>query len=304
MAQQSQSKRMTRIEVLVIVFMCVLFIGVLPLTCRESRSFEHQMTCGMNLSSIGRAIQIYADDYEGDFPRAGGESSVWSPRISNWVADDRYVAYDLNPADGSGGAASITSSFYLLVKYSDVLPKTFLCPGDKGTTEFKPADYGERIKKLADLWDFGPYKPREHCSFSYHMTYSQYPLTTSSESGMAIAADPNPWISSSFVDGKGAGLFAQFNPDERDKAKIGNAITHREEGQNVLFMNGHVEFDKYSFWAVNDDNIYTFWDGGDIRRGGFPIPGTSEPQDKLDSFLVNDGNIAIGPKPTLEEVNR
>jgi hypothetical protein len=300
MEQQSKSKRVTRIEVLVIVLMCILFLGILPLTCRKSCSFESQMTCGINLSSIGRAMQMYAKDYDAKFPRAGGESSSWGYGIVKWIANDRNAAYGLNPTDGSDGIASITSSFYLLVKYSDVLPKTFLCPGDKGVTELRPDDYNTSGKGLTDFWDFGP-DGREHCSFSYHMPYGQYLLTTSSEPGMAVAADPNPWISSPSGDGKGTDLYTQFNPDERGKRKIGNAVTHKEEGQNVLFMDGHTCFEKFSFCAINDDNIYTYWDGGDIRQGGILLP--SEPQDRLDSFLVNDHSNPPGP-PVFEERNR
>ena len=288
------------------MLVCLFLLGVFPLACRKSRSFESMLTCGMNLASIGKAIQIYATDYDGEFPRAGGESSVWTSRISNWAADDRYAAYDTNPADESDGAASITSSFYLLVKYADVSPKSFICPGDKGTTEFKPADYGASGKELTDFWDFGPYKPREHCSFSYHMPYGRYPLTSSSKPDiMAVAADPNPWIGSPSVKGKDPSLLGLYEPTRsKEKFKIGNAITNREEGQNVLFVGGPVCFEELPFCGIDEDNIYTFWNGKDIRRGGLPLPGSSEPQSILDSFLVNDGDIAIGPKPTLKEINR
>jgi len=75
----------------------------------------------------------------------------------------------------------------------------------------------------------------------------------------------------------------------KEAVNIGNAIAHREDGQNVLFMDIHVGFEKRPFCGINDDNIYTYWRGGDIRKGGIPIPGRSEPQDRLDSFLVHDG---------------
>ncbi|MBN1805896.1 MAG: hypothetical protein JW837_11655 [Sedimentisphaerales bacterium] len=253
------------------------------------------------MAEICFALLIYSNDYEDKFPRAGGESSVWSNGIANWIADDRFRAYNLS-SDGSGGSVSITSSFYLLVKHAKILPKEFTCPGDKGVTGFKPAKYGSGDKELTDLWDFGP-NPRRHCSFSYHIPYGEYPLTTSSEPGMAVAADPNPWIGSPFVGGRGADLFAQFNPDERGKNKVGNAVTHEGDGQNVLFMDNHVGFEESPCCGVNDDNIYTYRDGTNIRKGGFPIPTSSAPQDKLDSFLVNDGRVDVG-RPTFEEKNR
>jgi len=89
---------------------------------------------------------------------------------------------------------------------------------------------------------------------------------------------------------------ARFNPNGGKRAvNIGNAIAHKEDGQNVLFLDSHVGFEKRSFCGINDDNIYTYWDGGDIRRGGLPIPGASEPMDRLDSFLVHDGEGGAAP---------
>jgi len=86
----------------------------------------------------------------------------------------------------------------------------------------------------------------------------------------------------------------------KEAVNIGNAIAHREDGQNVLFLDIHVGFEKRPFCAINDDNIYTYWDGGDIRRGGLPIPGASVPSNRLDSFLVHDGEgggVAPPPPP-------
>jgi len=92
-------------------------------------------------------------------------------------------------------------------------------------------------------------------------------------------------------------LLSSYNPTGgREAINIGNAIAHQEDGQNVLFMDSHVSFEKKPFCGVNDDNIYTYWDGGDIRRGGYPIPGVSEPQDRLDSLLVHDGEGEVQPK--------
>ena len=57
------------------------------------------------------------------------------------MAPSRQVAYGTD-AMGSGGAATISSCFYLLVKYTEVTPKSFICKGDSGTNEFKLADLG------------------------------------------------------------------------------------------------------------------------------------------------------------------
>ncbi len=292
-----KKKGFTLVELLVVIAIIALLMGILMPALARVRQIAFRMVCGTNLSGIGKAMLIYSNDYDDEMPRAGGRNSTWSGQIPMWLADNRFTAYGLS-ADGSGGYATITSSFYLLVKYAEVTPKSFICKGDSGTNEFKPADDGAGDRELIDLWDFG-LAPIEHCSYSYHMPFGLYALTTSSEPGMAIAADRNPFINSPAAEAQGKiDLWSGFNPDGgKEIIQIGNAIAHQEDGQNVLFMDSHVGFEKRPFCAINDDNIYTFWDGGDIRRGGLPIPGASEPGDRLDSFLVNDGEggAAVAP---------
>jgi hypothetical protein len=80
-----------------------------------------------------------------------------------------------------------------------------------------------------------------------------------------------------------------YNPDGGRKAvRYGNAIAHQEDAQIVLFIDLHVGQEKVPFCGINEDNIYTFWNGGDIRIGSPPVVG-SKPQSERDSLLVHDG---------------
>jgi len=279
-----KKKGFTLVELLVVIAIIALLMGILMPALARVRQIAFRMVCGTNLSGIGKAMLIYANDYEDELPRSGGRNSVWQARITDWQALNRFGAYSV-AADGSGGVGNISSCFYLLVKYAEVTPKSFLCKGDSGVSEFKPANDGAGSRDLIDLWDFG-IEPETHCSYSYHMPFGLYALTTSSEPGMAVAADRNPWQDSPGGTAKDISL---FNPDGgKESVKVGNAITHQEDAQNVLFLDIHVGQEKRSFCGINDDNIYTYWDGGDIRIGGLPTIG-SEPQDRLDSLLVHDG---------------
>ena len=286
MSKRDKPKKFGPIEILVVVFVCLFALAVIGPAMQMSRFEEYRIACATNLSNIGRAMLIYANDYEDEFPRSGGRNSVWGPTIPDWRAYNRFMAYGLS-ADGSGGQANISSCFYLLVKYAEVTPSTFVCPGDAGTTEFKLADVdmGFSGLRLIDLWDFGP-EPGKHCSYAYHMPFGLYALTTSNEPGMAIAADRNPWMDSPAATAKH--FPGMFIPDGgRLSVKYGNAIAHEEEGQNVLFLDLHVAFEDRSFCGIHDDNIYTSWDGGDIRMGNPPTLG-SMPQGRMDSLLVHD----------------
>ena len=264
----------------------------LTFSLARTRSVAFRMTCGTNLSRIGKAMLIYANDYEDQLPRAGGRHSRWQPAINNWKADNRWDAYGIDRPYGAGGQASITSCFYLLVKYAESMPKSFLCNGEPKATEFKPRKYGVRNKELFELWDFGP-DPSKHCSYAYHLPYGPYALTTSSDPNMAVAADRNPWIDSAFAKAKD---FSRFKPDlpefggTTEQARYGNSVSHQEDGQQILFMDVHVEFAKRSYCAVDDDNVYTH-----LRRrlgrpelGEPPVPFRVKPGHRKDSFLVHD----------------
>ncbi|GEM_PF-199618 len=283
MLQRDKAKKFGPIEILVVVFVCLFALAVIGPAMQMSRFEEYRLACATNLSNIGKAMLIYANDYDDELPRSGGRNSVWAPTIPDWRANNRFSAYGLS-ANGDRGSASISSCFYLLVKYVEMTPRTFVCPGDAGTTEFKLADVDAGGNMLTDLWDFGP-EPGKHCSYAYHMPFGLYALSTSNDPGMAIAADRNPWMDSPAGMDKYIGL---FDPDGgREAVKVGNAVAHEEEGQNVLFLDIHVGFEERSACGVNNDNIYTQWDGGDIRYGMVPIVG-SEPMSRLDSLLVHD----------------
>ncbi len=190
----------------------------------------------------------------------------------------------MNRTDSSGGHATISSSLYLLVKYVELVPRFFVCPQDSGTTEFNPTEYGLQYEDLSNLWDFGP-KPQKHCSYSYHLPYGPYALTMSTESAMAIAADRNPWMHTPTIKAKDFSFFKYYG--DMQQQKVGNAITHNGEGQNVLFLDGHVNFEKLPFCGIDNDNIYTYWNELDIW-GGIPPMLDSQPANRLDSLLVHD----------------
>jgi len=54
-----------------------------------------------------------------------------------------------------------------------------------------------------------------------------------------------------------------------------------------MFLDGHTVFGRNPFCGVKADNIYTFWDGGDVRRGGRTVT-ISLPKGRSDSLLFHD----------------
>jgi prepilin-type processing-associated H-X9-DG protein len=291
-----KKRALTLAELLVVLATIALFMTILLPTLAKIRYNRYRAACAANLSQIGKAMMMYVNDYDDQLPVAAGPNSKWGT-TPNYQAHTRRAAFGLDSQDASA-QASIGASLYLLVKYEQLTPKSFLCKGDINTTEFIPAKYGVRDKDLIDLWDFGP-GPARHCSFSYHIPYGLYALTSSNLPGMAVAADRNPWIDSPSAKAKD---FVRFMPTAHiarsargtaERAKYGNTISHQENGQNVLFIDGHVEFAKRPYCGVEDDNIYTHLPQGHgpPQIGEPPLPFLSQPGHRKDSFLVHDPPI-------------
>jgi prepilin-type processing-associated H-X9-DG protein len=120
---------------------------------------------------------------------------------------------------------------------------------------------------------------------------------------MAVAADRNPWINSPAGKVKD---FASFKPDIEpwnatpQAARKGNSLSHGQDGQNVLFLDGHVSFEERPYCGLDKDNVYTC--SSDFTRHGDalgfqPVAGPAfAPMNRRDSLLVHD------PAPLYSEV--
>ena len=163
MTEQGKSNKLSPVEGLVVVLVCLFLLAVIVPASQRAQSDAFRIECARNLSRIARAMLMYANDYDGQLPRSGGRATLWGPSIPDWRAANRFTAFGL-AREGYGGQGTISSCFYLLVKYAGVSPGSFVCPGDSGTTEFKLADVDAGKRELIDLWDFGP-APSAHCSY-------------------------------------------------------------------------------------------------------------------------------------------
>lgn len=297
-----KKKGFTLVELLVVIAIIALLMGILMPALSRVRQIAFRMVCGSNLSGIGRAMLIYANDYDNDLPRAGHVGTMWGDHVISWSAASRTAAF------GNPGQATISSSLYSLIKYAEVTPKSFVCKGEPSKKAFKASDYITNFED-EDAWDFGPYEPTQnrypsnHCSYSYHMPYNQSFLSTAStEPGAAVAADRNPFLDP-FTD---SGNFRWNNYNVGANGikgyQEGNAGAHQREGQNVLFMDFHVDFEKQSFCGIDEDNIYTYWSpvAAPIQQGMPPQCDnydTTNPISRKDSLLGNECGAVVSTPP-------
>ena len=81
-------------------------------------------------------------------------------------------------------------------------------------------------------------------------------------------------------------------------------MAHQGEGQNVLFMDSHVEFEKRSFCGIEEDNIYTMQPSTDAPSDLEITKGEAMPtgdgalyehlRNRRDAVLLNDGLTTTG----------
>lgn len=326
----------TLVELLVVIAIIALLMGVLMPALAKVRQIAYRMVCGTNLSGISKAMLIYANDNEEEYPKAGWPDSPWSKKGELDAWNNQGGRQYGQP----GSEVTITASFYLLVRYADVTTKQFVCKGDIGTAVFTLSDVkptalqagGTTIDDVTMFWDFGKkshvksnFVPGQYCSYSYHMPYYRgvgepgYPVGPGSNPASPTCADRNPYLDKNawpYLEGKDC----SGDPEEEmptwhqdqyyyDRDKTGNAAPHQREGQNVLFNDGHVLFAKYPNVGLSNDNIWKNWESSQTPDSPevwevdptpycqlFKEPGQQAPEGKRDAFLVPELNKDVSSK--------
>ena len=129
----------------IVIFLTVIFLmAIIMPQFGRVKQIAQRVVCGTNLKGLGTAMTLYSNHYDGDFVRLG--KGFWSKNLGYSYADADFNPYDFE------GSSTISSSLYLLVRETDVSPKSFVCPSSD-QMEFD----GRNSMNLdvVELWDFG-----------------------------------------------------------------------------------------------------------------------------------------------------
>jgi prepilin-type N-terminal cleavage/methylation domain-containing protein/prepilin-type processing-associated H-X9-DG protein len=256
-------KGFTLIELLVVIAIIALLMSILMPALARVREIANRVVCGTNLAGIGKAMNIYANDNPGGyFPRAASRNGeLGGPGDMVWDGPFQNPPVDPFP----NNKATISASLWILVRYNYATSKQFLCASDPDSAQ---EHFRHQAPEL--VCDFGG-DPGGFCSYAYHLPYSNDDgircMSSSSNPGLAVAADRNPG-------------------DESD-----NSHAHQDEGQNVMFVDGHVNFEQNETLSTGDerpgrcsglnlDDIYTVGER-------WTIGGMQSVDPLLDSYLIN-----------------
>jgi prepilin-type processing-associated H-X9-DG protein len=254
----------------------LVFFSLAATSNLDSR--DARVKCAMNLRQIGQALLLYSNDARGPFPR-----TVYDPNRADWPT--AYTAADFNNfpfVPGGPTPNDVSAGLYLLMRTEDITSQVFVCPA----TGAKAYDFGGQGHNALEHCNFPDSKS---LGYSYANPYASpaavgrgYKLVQGLEPTFAVAADMNP----------GAAVLTQLSINsDSTKMRDGNSANHSGDGQNVLFGDGHVEFQNNPFCGMHRDNIYTFGDSGEdpnthaaLPTGGLGVWGS--PVGPADSVLL------------------
>jgi prepilin-type N-terminal cleavage/methylation domain-containing protein/prepilin-type processing-associated H-X9-DG protein len=262
MRHRSRYSGFTLIEILVCIAIMAILMSLLLPTLERVRHRAYITDCASNLRQVGQYIAQYENDNHGNFPRTVYVPGAPIVNGTGINAVDPFVA-------GGPSANDMTAAIFLLMRVQHIPPTILYCPYDD-VLEFE-ADRADPQTHS----NFTSYK--KNLGYSFANPYPDaaaaakgYRLTNRMGAEFALAADINPGI------------------DAHDDVTVPNASSpfivqrkaisdsHEKDGQNVLYGDGHVTWNKSVFCGLHGDNIYTNHNGQI----------DASPSDKEDSILL------------------
>lgn len=311
-----KNRALTLIELAAVVGAIVTLFSVSFTALERARELSRRTVCSANLKGIGAAAKIYANmnsekwmipAFKRSLMDNGGidylchDGTTGPPNTDPGEVGFEREAQSTSetadyPNDGSP-TVSVTRAFWILVRSDHVVVEQFNCPSSSDTV----SDGENPIL----YYDFAGY-PR--ISYGYLVPFG--PRATQPREGMddgqVLAADKGPYYVNTgpppFDTGGQDGEPITINDHPRNWRPF-NSPNHGGpgvgEGQNCLYGDGAVRFQRTPVVGIDNDNIYTLmvdeWhdDRGRVHgvtphlagTGGPPYPGQN-------AFGVGPGNYA------------
>lgn len=216
-----KSKAFTLIELLVVIAIIALLISILLPSLSRARELSKRTVCAANLRGIGQAMYIYAQDDPGIFPAIALNDSSNTGKMRIFDSANR------SSEPNTTGDPSPTVDMWAVVRANNTTPKQFICPST--------VDSPDPAQDTTAYYDF---KTNINLSYAYQYQHDidRRIIGPSSEPTFPFMADANPYIK---------GGVTTDPATDRALSYRGNSSNHtNREGQNILFVDNHVTFEK------------------------------------------------------------
>ena len=276
-------KAFTLIELLVVVAIIALLISILLPSLSRARELAKRAVCASNLRGIGQGMHIYANDNSEWFPAhffRNQTVNIGPPTTQGCeYVETLGLDYNQETSQTTNSQSSHPSrSLFLLIVGGQQTAGSFICPSssdeeDDMRNRGNYSDTGDESAARAGKtrFDFAGWT---RLSYAYQVPYgrrgrpretmdSRMPI--SADKGPYYTADTNELVTGCFKDQRDMTVQPpDWSDDATDLIKKSNeewrpynSQNHNQEGQNILFVDGHAAFDKKPIAGVHHDNIYT-----------------------------------------------
>lgn len=226
-------------ELITVASIILIISAVFVPSMRQARQQRDEILCASRVGQLGSALQTYANSNNGYLPVPRGAGRRWLPAPGEPVSSN-------------------STALYRLIKLKIAEPVLFQCPS-----------VGQNSFVISATRDDFP--AARYVNYSYQHSLGPGDLTIhnpalkGSTGKMIILADMTPVFRN--------GRF------QRERVHETTSDNHNHRGQNVLYLDMHVNWVNNASAGVDDNNIF-------LVEGVYDYDGDEAPADPSDTFLL------------------